>query len=394
MKTDPRIALLIETSNTYCRSLLQGIAAYVRENRPWSLYLGEHKRGAPVPDWLHQWDGDGIIVRVENEAIAEAIFKTGLPAVNVSASDFGEMLPVVAINEETMLRLAYEHLRERGFQEFAFCGSLDYYSTIRRARLFKQLMQEEGCSYHIYETSSSKQRREGWEQEQAKVAEWLKSLPKPIGLVTPNDFRGQQVLEACRRASIAVPEEIAVIAYGDDEVLCNLTSPLLSSVTTNSYGIGYKAAAKLDCLMAGKPIEQRVELVEPFRVHQRQSSDVTAFDDPDVVTALQVIRRQACDGIKVEGVLKGIPLSRRQLELRFKKLVGHTLHDEILRVKLMHAKQLVAESELALSAIARRTGFAQASHMCEVFQSKLGLSPSEFRAQFIGMQEGRIVNPW
>jgi len=382
MKTDPHVALLIETSNTYCRSLLQGVAAYVRENRPWSLYLEERERGAPIPGWLTQWDGDGIIVRAENEAIATAIFKTGLPAVNVSASDFGEKMPVVVTNEDTMARLAFEHLRERGFQEFAFCGSLDYFSTLRRIQIFEQLVQEKGYSCHLYEVPSPEAPRESWEQEQAKVAEWLQDLPKPIGLVTPNDFRGQQVLEACRRASIPVPEEVAVVAYGDDEVLCNLTSPFLSSVTTNSYGIGYKAASMLDRLMLDQPIEQRVELVEPFKVHHRQSTDVTAVDDPNVVVALQMIRRQACDGLKVGEILKEIPLSRRQLELRFKKLVGHTLHEEILRVKFMYAQRLVAQSEMALGTIAHRAGFAHASHMGEVFQNKLGVSPSEYRAQF------------
>jgi len=380
--SDLHVALLIETSNSHCRALLQGIADYVRDNCQWSLYLGEHERGAPVPSWLRRWSGDGIIARIENEKIARAISEVDAPAVNVSATDFVQEMPTVTTNEETLVRMAFEHLQERGFREFAFCGTAGYAWSVTREEIFQRLIDEADGSYHIYELPSSGKRRKNWEQEQTKVADWLESLPKPVGLLASNDFRGQHVLDACRRARIAVPEQVAVISLGDDEVMCNLTSPLMTSVTTNSLDIGYKASAVLDQLMAGKEVSPRVSFVEPVGVHLRQSTDVTAIDDAGVVTALQMIRQQACDGIKVEKILEEVPLSRRQLELRFTKLVGRTLHEEILRVKLTHAKRLIAHSKLPLGDIAHRTGFAHASHMGEVFQNKLGYSPSEYRAKF------------
>ncbi len=382
MKSAPHVALLIETSNAYCRSLLQGIADYVRDNSPWSLYLGEHERGVPVPGWLRRWKGDGVIARIENKKMAQAIVEIDAPAVNVSATDFVKEMPTVTANEETMVRMAFEHLQERGFQEFAFCGTAGYSWSVKREEKFQRLVHEAGGTCHIYKHATTGSRRENWEQEQAKVAKWLESLPKPVGLLASHDFRGQHVLDACHRAKIAVPEQVAVISLGNDAVLCNLTSPLMTSVTANPQDTGYKAAWVLDQLMAGKSVNPRVLLVEPFGVHLRQSTDVTAIDDEDVVTALQMIRRQACDSIKVEDILVKIPLSRRQLELRFKKLVGRTLHEEILRVKIGQAKRLVAHSKLPLSDIAYRTGFSHASHMGEVFQNKLGLSPSEYRAKF------------
>jgi len=382
MKSDPHIALLIETSNAYCRSLLQGVADYVRDNCQWSLYLGEHERGAPVPSWLRRWRGDGIIARVENENIASAISEVDAPVVNVSATDFAKEMPTVTTNEETLVRMAFEHLQERGFQEFAFCGTAGYTWSVTREEIFRRFVHEAGGACHIYKLPSSRKRRENWEQEQTRVSVWLDSLPKPVGLLASNDFRGQHVLDACRRAGIAVPEQIAVISLGNDEVMCNLTSPQMTSVTTNSLDIGYKASAVLDQLMAGKSVSPRVFFVEPVGVHLRQSTDVMAIDDKDVATALQMIRRQACDGIKVEKILEQVPLSRRQLELRFTKLVGRTLHEEILRMKITQAKRLIAHSKMPLGDIAHRTGFAHASHMGEVFQNKLGITPSEYRARF------------
>lgn len=382
MRTDPHIALLIETSNAYCRFLLRGVAAYVRDNRPWSLYLSEHERGATVPSWLRRWKGDGIIARVENQEIADAVVEAGVPVVNVSAADHVKDMPTVTNNEETSIRLAFNHLHERGFKEFAFCGTAGHVWSVTREQLFEQFVYEAGCSIHIYKTPSPGKRRDNWEQEQIKVAKWLESIPKPVGLLASHDFRGQNVLDACRRASIAVPEQVAVIALGDDEVLCDLTSPMMTSVTNNPYEVGYKAASVLDQLMAGKSVSPRVTLVESVGVHLRQSTDITAIDDPDVVSALQMIRRYACDGLKVEEILEEVPLSRRQLELQFKKHVGRTLHEEILRVKLTQAKRLVAHSKLPLVDIALRVGFPHTSHMGVVFQNKLGLSPSEYRAKF------------
>ncbi len=382
MKSDPHIALLIETSNAYCRNLLLGVADYVRDNRPWSLYLGEHERGALVPGWLRRWKGDGIIARIEDETMAQVIVDMGVPTVNVSASDFVKEMPTVVDNEEVKIRTAFEHLQERGFREFAFCGTAGYIWSTTREELFKRLVHEADCACHIYKNPSSGKHHDNWEQEQTKVVKWLQNLPKPVGLLASHDFRGQHVLDACHRAEIAVPEQVAVISLGDDDVLCNLTSPSMTSVASAPRDAGYKASSVLDQLMAEKSVSPRLLLLESFWVHQRQSTDVMAIDDEDVVTALQMIRRQACDGIKVEDLLKKVPLSRRQLELRFKKLVGRTLHEEILRVKITHAKQLVAHSKLPLSDIANRAGFAHASHMGEVFQNKLGVTPSEYRARF------------
>src|SRR6516225_1458197 len=118
----PDVALLIETSNSYARGLLRGIRAYIREHRSWSIYLGEHRRGDPAPHWLQKWRGDGIIARIENAAIAEAVVSSKLPAVDVSAARHVPNLLYVETDDAEIARLAADHLLERGFQNFGFCG--------------------------------------------------------------------------------------------------------------------------------------------------------------------------------------------------------------------------------------------------------------------------------
>jgi len=382
MKAIPHVALLIETSNAYCRELLQGIAAYVRDNRPWSIYLSEHERGAPVPKWLRRWKGGGIIARVENERIASAVVEARVPVVNVSSTDLVPTMPSVVVDEEAQIQLAGRHLLDRGFDQFAFCGTPGQIWSESRAQLFLQFIRKAGGECHIYGAFARQRGRRNWEQEQGKIVQWLENLPKPIGLLASDDFRGQQVLDACGRAAIFVPEQVAVASLGDDPALCDLTLPPMTSVTLNAHRAGYLAASKLDRLMAGKLVDPRVERVEPFGIHLRQSTDVTAIQSPEIVTALQMIRRCACEGIKVEDVLAKISWSRRLFEQQFKKLVGRTPHEEIVRVRIDHAKRLLAESELNLSQIATHVGFRHASYMSEVFRKKTGITSSQYREKF------------
>ncbi len=392
MKKVAHVALLIETSNAYCRKLLEGIAAYVRDHRPWSLYLGEHERGAAVPGWLRAWDGDGIIARVENEQIASVLAKATVPVVNVSSTDFVKTMPAVVVHEEAMIDLAVRHLLERGHQQFAFCGMSRYVWALTRERDFSRRVEAVGGACHTYRPRVTKDGELDWEKEQSELATWLQALPKPIGLLAPNDFRGQQVLDACHCQGIAVPEQIAVISLGDDETLCSLTFPPMSSVTTNASGAGYQAAELLERLMTGKEVSPRIVRLEPFGVHLRQSTDVTAIDDPDIVMALQLIRSNACDGIKIEDIVSEVSLSRRTFEQQFKKVVGRTPHEEILRVKLARAKRLLAESDLSLSQIANRVGFTHASYLCEVFRTKTDLTPSQYRKKFQPKSIGESVS--
>src|SRR6516225_7633555 len=132
----PDVALLIETSNSYARGLLRGIRAYIREHRSWSIYLGEHRRGDPAPQWLKKWRGDGIIARIENEAIAEAVIASGLPAIDVSAARLIPDLLFVETDDAAIARLAAEHLLQRGFRHFGYCGDRSFLWSNWRAEYF------------------------------------------------------------------------------------------------------------------------------------------------------------------------------------------------------------------------------------------------------------------
>jgi LacI family transcriptional regulator len=212
-----------------------------------------------------------------------------------------------------------------------------------------------------------------------RLCDWIKNLPKPVGIMACFDILGRQVLEACRQIEAAVPDDVAVVGVDNDELLCELADPPLSSVAPDAHRTGYVAAELLDQLMSGKSVPPHGHFIEPLAVVVRASSDVLAIEDPDVSHAMRFIRERACDGINVQDVLQSVPLSRRVLEGRFRKLVGRTPHEEIDRVRLDRVKELLRESELPLTEIAVRTGYEHVEYLSVVFKKRTGQPPSEYR---------------
>jgi len=373
------VALLIETSNAYSRGVLEGVIDYMRQHEPWSITLPEQERGASPPDWLSRWRGDGIIARIETDEIARAVRKTKLPVVDVSAARHLPDIPWVETDDQAIARLAAEHLLERGFRHLAFCGDAGFNWSVWRGQHFEQIVREAGCECHIHESIPRMDASYFWNREKQRLMTRLKRLPRPIGIMACYDIKAQQLLDVCRELEIAVPEEMAVIGVDNDRLLCDLADPPLSSVICNTRRAGYEAASLLDRMMSGETVVAEARLLEPLGIETRQSTDILAIDDPDVAIAIRFIREQACRGIDVSDVLRQVPLSRRVLENRFRKILGRTPHQEITRLRIDRVKQLLAETDLPLSGIASRTGFQHDEYMTVAFKKQVGIPPSKFR---------------
>lgn len=380
MKKRKRVALLIETSNEYARGLLHGIRAYIREHEPWSIYLGEQSRGE-APHWLKGFKGDGIIARIETRKIAQAVKETGLPAIDVSAARYVPELPWVETDNRAIAKLAAEHLIERGFKHFGFCGVPIFDWSTERCTYFEEAIKASGHDCHIYPTQprGKPEHWPAWVIEQPELEAWVRSLPKPCGIMACYDIRAQQVVEVCRNLSIAVPDEVAVLGVDNDELVCDLCDPPLSSVVPDTDQTGYMAAQLLAKLMSGKSVAADEHLIPPIGLVTRESTDVLAIADRDIITAVRFIREHACDGICVEDVLDKVPLSRRVLDKRFFDLIGRTPHDEIGRLQVERVKELLIETDLPLATISERAGFKYVEYMSVVFKKKTGMPPSEFR---------------
>ena len=382
----PKVALLVETARGYGRGLLRGIVRYARLHGPWSFYItpGDFEQAVPK---MQQWGGTGIIARIENPRIAKAILETRLPtiALDLSPVQLAEDNPLATLSEvaSDSLRasiMAAEHLIERGFTRFGFVGIPGRVWSERREVGFRDRIREAGFEPLIY-PCPPKSRDRHWERELGILAQWLRDLPKPIGVMACNDDRGRQVLEACREAGVLVPEQIAVVGVDNDELLCDLADPPLSSVALNAEAGGYRVAALLDRMMCGRVRKKQTLVVEPLHVVVRRSSDIVALDDGDVASALRFLHQNAARPIGVDDVVRHVQLSRRSLEIRFQNVVGRTVHAEIQRVRLERAKQLLAETDLPIPKVAEATGYGSASYLGQVFRQALGTTPARFRRQ-------------
>ena len=374
-----KVALLFETTNAYARALLLGVGDFILSHGPWSVHFAELGSDDTPPQWLRGWDGHGVLFRGENRRIARAVARLALPMVDLTPSRLLQRAPWVKSDDTAIARLAAQHFLERGFRHFAFCGDARFSWSHRRGEQFGLSVRGGGRSWHAYAPA---RRMANGDAEVDAIAMWLGGLPRPVAVFACYDNRGQQVLEACRRANLAVPEEIAVLGVDNDEVLCALSPPPLSSVILNPRRAGWEAAALLAALMKGERVSpEEPHLIPPVGIATRQSSDILAVADPKIAAALRHIREHACEGIRVSDVLQHCPMARRTLEERFRKLIGRTPRQEILRVQLNRVKELLVGTDLPVWTIAERTGF-EPEYLSEVFKQANGLAPSAYRRQY------------
>ena len=356
-----RVAVLIEASNAYARGLLAGIHAHLREHEPWTVFLPEHGRGKPPLEALARWHGDGIIARIETPAIARTVADLratqGVHVVDVSAARLVPGVPYVETADAAIATVAAEHFFERDFRQVAFLGDRRFQWSDNRRDAFTTAAAARGMVADVFRHGR------GYDDDPA--------------------------LDACRRVGIAVPDEAAILGVDDDELVCGLASPSLSSVIPDAAGAGRLSAALLERLMRGEALDCEEWLLPPVGISTRQSTDVLAIDDELVVAAVRHVRDQASRGLRVAGLVRALGTTRRVLESRFTKRVGHTPHEEILRVQFRRIEQLLRETDLPLSEIAARSGFRHAEYMTVAFARRHGMPPSVWRKRhrLLGLRE-------
>lgn len=376
-----KVALLIETSNRYGRDLLYGVRDWNRTGERWAIRFSEQGRLAPLPSWLKDWQGDGIIARVDSPSIAAALRRTGLPVVDVSAERFASEFPRVSVDNAAVARLAAEHLLAKGFRDFAFFGEAQFLWAKQRGVEFRRVLAAAGRSCAVFAEGAGPGKRPGSDAEIRAMADWLETLPRPLGVFACYDGRAQQVLEACLSRGWEVPDEIAVLGVDNDEVVCDLSTPPLSSVQPNARRTGYEAAAMLARMMRGEKLGSPTRTVEPVAVVERQSTDTIAVADARVAAAVRFIRAHVGEGIDVSDVLAAVPMSRTLLERKFNAALGHSPHREIMQQRIVRAKQLLVESEVSIAIVAEQAGFGDASYLSVAFRRETGESPYAFRSR-------------
>ncbi len=375
--TQPRVLLLMGTSHGYGRLLIDGITQYLYEH---GCNVDFELRGhlEPIPPWVKNWRGDGIIVRHNAAKTFELLERMKIPYIRLNCPDHPSDIDV---DEDALGELAVRHFMERGVQNFAFFSQCDHYWTQRRCDGFLRQVHRVGkeCSVFVRPSADTAPFLT-WEPKlQAKLIRWLHELPKPVGLLASYDFHARQVMEVCQSEGIAIPNEISVLGINNEEWFCRIQNPPLSSIIQNGLRAGYEAARLLCLKMEGKPLPPLPVLFPPIGVETRISTDLIAVQDEDAAEALRFIRREGTNGISIDEIVEHIGLSRRTLERKYRQEFGRTLGEDLMRIKIERAKTMLRETDFPIGNIAIQLGFCSHAYFIHVFRQISGVTPTEFR---------------
>jgi LacI family transcriptional regulator len=384
--------LLIETSKAFGRSLLLGVSRYSRTYGPWSIYFDEFGPDSKLPRWLKTWKGDGIIMRARNRDMADSVMELGVPVVDTLHQVAKLEVSGVYTDDALIARAAADHLLSLRIQNFAYVGVERASWSSRRGDAFASHLRNAGFHCHVYSPISRRRFAESWEGGQEDLAAWLGELPKPVGLLAGHDMRAMCVFDACRRAEISVPEQVAIVGVDNDDVICNMADPPLTSIPHRGEQIGYEAAALLARLMAGESKQPESITIPPLSLVVRRSTDVVAIDDPLMAVALKIIRN--CNGdIGVDDLARRLGLSRRALERKFADTIAVSPHDQIISERLRRAKMLLQDTDFALEAVAQKLKMSSAAYLSTFFKKLTGQTPGEFRNECRLSTSGDVFYP-
>ncbi|MHC4124789.1 MAG: XylR family transcriptional regulator, partial [Planctomycetota bacterium] len=383
MQNIPKIALLLSTTRKFSRDLIRGIIQYSKIHGPWKFYR-------EPPDYIHldvkkrftrlkKWCPNGIIT--QDTTILEKILSMGMPT--IIASDEKEItadIPKIITNNYEIGKMAAKHLLERGFCYFAYFGFTDTLWSMERYKGFSEEIRQAGSKTHLCKNLEHVKHLP-WEKMQDTLTKWLKSLPKPIGIMACAGEFALNITEACKAPKLCIPEEVALITTDNDELIYELSHPPITSISYDTSRAGYEAAELLDKMIVGNKITNQTILVEPTYVETRLSTDILAIEDQEVAKAIHFIRTNSKKNINVNNVLDHVILSRCELNKRFRKYISRTVHEEITRIRINEIIFMLLNTNLSISQIALKLNFPYNKNISRYFQKQTGMSPQAYRAK-------------
>jgi LacI family transcriptional regulator len=383
-KQQKRVLLLIETSRAFGRNLIEGITQYATEQKSWNFFLCDHDAASQDQRWLDKWNGDGLIARVNDGNLNRFFHKFSGKKINLAADD--KKFPIhVRLNNERCGQMAAEHFWNRGYRNFAYFSMGHTYCPQFRYNCFVTALEYYGSTSFLCPQAKRNNTTTlptlWWNGVDDSVHYWVRSLPKPIGIFCANDNHAFYLANLCRFYGIAIPEEVAILGVDNDESLCKTTIPPLSSIDPNAKLIGYKAAVILDAMMNDEPLPTATILIEPVCIVVRQSTDNIAVNDPILAKALRFIRMEVASNLRVSDVAKEVGVSRGTLNSLFQEHLRSTPLQEILRVRMEWAKELLRDTQFSVSEISQMIGYQTPEYFSRAFTREVGSTPREYRTE-------------
>jgi len=382
-----KIILLLDFAEEYSKSLMKGINTYSREVGPWifcrmPLFHRETVGIDGILKWALEWGADGIIGQLYNDKDIERFVQAGIPVIAQDFKErFAEIPNITGAYHETG-QLGADYFLKKGFTNFAFYGFSDIVWSRERSEGFEDRVKSAGHKVHYFEHKKARS-TELWYYKPSSLSRWLKSLPKPIGLMACDDNQGQHITEACRHVGIRIPEEVAVLGVDNDEMICDLSDPPLSSIALDVEKGGYDAAKLLEHLIKHSITDYHDIVVKPMQVITRHSTDIYATNDDHIASSLKFIHQNIDKNLHVDEVVKQVPLSRRALEKRFLEITGYPVYKYIFNLRIEKFTQKLLDTDMSVFEIALDMGLTDSKNIARQFRQVKGCSPSVYRNKYV-----------
>lgn len=381
-----RLLFITDFTESFAYALLRGIIRYSNQtDEQWVVCRmpPAYKKTMGlkgVIKWAKKWGADAVIGQFEASDPVELFRRNGIVAFAQDYKTKFNNIPNITGDYIGTGRMAAELYLHKGFRNFAFFGYKNVCWSDERCAGFRQRLEEAGLggNFYLYD----KQEIDNlWYYEAAPLEKWLRSLPKPVAVMACDDNQGNALIEACNSAGVKIPSEVSVIGVDNDEVVCTLSNPTLSSISVDIEQGGFETA-RMTVRMLQDPFYKGSDItLRPKRIVHRVSTSAYATTDKEVLTALQFIRQNLSKKISVEDVLKQVPLSRRILEVRFKKVIGNSIYQYISQQRISRFGELLLETNDSIQEIAYKLGEDDAKAICRRFKELKGCTPSEWRNQ-------------
>ena len=378
----PRIAVFLPIDAAYGREILRGVARYYRDF-PAIQVLKFNQTSDYDPATLRALEVGGIIAKVTSRRDERALLSLHLPVLNFSGQFHTSRIPTITSDDSRIGRMAARHFTQRGFQNFAFCGSNAHQASHARFLAFRDTAREHVPGHEVATlfVPDADQDAPFPTHVREEIRAWIASLPQPCAVFTFTDRLGLEVDEACRQAALEVPRQIAILGVGNDLIRIEFAHVPLSSIELPTESNGFRAAEILEHWRRGGPPPPLRTLVRPRRLITRASTDHLAVPDEAVAVALGYIHEHLGNPIRVTEIAKAAGVSRRTLEGRFQTHLHQTVYGVVQNLKFERALQLLGQPEVSIGDIAARLGFSETKIFSRAFRERFGHSPRAFRTR-------------
>lgn len=376
-----KVLLLIDYSTEFSRKLLKGLIDYTKVNGEWTFYrmplyykklLGE----IGIYNWAKKWNANAIIAQWDQGRFN--IFKDlNIPVFLQNYKEKNDYFSYITGDYIGTGKLAARFFIQKGYKNFAFYGYKGFKWSVERAEGYQREIEKIGGSYYYFESDDLNGIQ--WSKSHAELEEWLHYIPKPIALFACDDNFAIQISEICKMSKISIPQEISLLGVDNDELICNLSEPTISSIVLNIEKGGYEIGRRIDQLILNSNNEPFNISIDPLHLNLRNSTETYSISNKYIKEVVNYMENNFRDDYNIKLLTDLVPLSRRNLEIKFKEEIGTSVYQFILDCRIEHFAKLLISTDREVCEIAIEAGFNTCKNASRLFKKVKGCTPLEFR---------------